>query len=65
MGARGSERVTFSRLPGVPRVCAVCGRHLRVVDVGRVHSNITYVAGVGVASTSLFCREHRNDGYAS
>jgi hypothetical protein len=63
--APGSDKRAFKQFPGVPRECAVCGCHLRVVDVGRVHSQVTYVAGVGVAATSLFCREHRTDGYGS
>ena len=65
MAARGSEKFAFKRFPVVPRECAVRGCHLRVVDVGRVHSQVTYVAGVGVASTSLFCLEHRTAGYGS
>ena len=55
----GSEKFAFKRFPGVPRRCAVCGRRLRVVDVGRVHSQVTYRDGLGVASTVFLCNEHR------
>ena len=65
MSARGSEKFAFKRHPGVPRECAVCGCRLRVVDVGRVHSKVTYIGGVGVATTSLYCQEHRTEGYGA
>ena len=55
----GSERFAFKAFPGVPRECAVCGRRLRVVDVGRVHSEITYRDGLGVATTTFRCTTHR------
>ena len=59
----GSERFAFKRFTDVPRQCAVCGRRLRVVDVGRVHSSITYGDGLGVATKPSAARApERVDG---
>lgn len=56
----GSEKFAWKLFPGVPHVCAVCGKALRVVDVRRDHT--TYVRGK--AFTSFFCHEHVHGGYA-
>ena len=56
--AQGSEQFTWKRHPGVPRVCAECGRELRVVDVARVHT--TYSSG---ALTRFYCQLHMHAGY--
>jgi len=58
--AQGSEQFTWKRYPGVPRVCAECGRELRVEDVGRVHTS--YSNG---ARTRFYCRHDMHAGYAA
>lgn len=55
----GSEKFAWKLFPGVPRVCSVCGRSLRVVDVGRHHSSIDKR---GIASTFFVCRDHVHEG---
>ena len=62
--ARASEKFAFKRFPGVPPECAVCGCRLRVIDVGRVHSSITYRDGVGVPTTIFLCTMHRREATA-
>lgn len=58
--ASGSEKFTFQRHPGVPRVCAACGRELRVEDVARVHTTYSYGA-----RTRFYCTECMHAGYAA
>ncbi len=53
--AAGSEKFAWKRYPGVPRVCAACGRTLRVEDVGRVHTTVDYESGVGITRTVFYC----------
>ena len=61
--AQGSEQFTWKLYPGVPRVCAECGRELRVVDVARVHTAITYSSGRVV--TRFYCQADMHLGYAA
>jgi len=37
--AKGSEQFAFSRHPGIPRVCAGCGKKLKVADVADVREH--------------------------
>jgi len=50
--AAGSEKFAWKLYPGVPRVCAACGRELRVEDIARVHT--TYSGGR--EATRFYCR---------
>jgi len=59
--AQGSEQFTWKLYPGVPRVCAECGRELRVEDVARVHT--TYSSGRAV--TRFYCQTDMHAGYAA
>jgi hypothetical protein len=56
----GSEKFAWKQFPGVPHICAVCKRELRVADVRRDHT--TYVQGK--ATSSFFCHEHVHGSYA-
>jgi hypothetical protein len=56
MSPKGSEAFMWRLFPGIERVCATCGRTLRVKDVGEHRT--TYKDGKAV-STVLWCREHR------
>ena len=61
----GSEKFAWKLYPDVPRVCAACGRELRVVDVGRVRTEVDYSSGQGKASSVFYCVEHIHEGYAA
>jgi len=59
----GSERFAFVQYPDTPRVCAACGRALRVVDVARIHTVIDYSSGSGKVSSVFYCVEDMHEGY--
>jgi hypothetical protein len=40
------------------------GEALRVLDVGRAHTHVTYVEGRGVAHTGFYCYGCQREGYA-
>lgn len=53
--AKGSEKFSWSLFPGAPRVCAVCEKPLRIVDVWRHETR--YVDGKA-QPVKFFCVEH-------
>lgn len=59
--ASGSERFAWLQYPGVPRVCAFCGRALRVVDVARVHTSYEN----GRARSRFYCGACLHEGYGA
>lgn len=56
--AKGSEQFAWKQFPGIPHVCATCGKTLRVVDVSRNHTSWV------TDETRFYCREHIHEGYA-
>jgi hypothetical protein len=66
--AKGSERFAFRHYPEVARECAHCGRRLRVEDVGRVHTHVTYGPDrIGRGVTRFYCTQTqcRHEGYGA
>jgi hypothetical protein len=55
MGAKGSEQLAWKQFPGVPHICDVCRRKLRIQDVGEIR---TYWEGKQ-KRTVFWCVEHR------
>ena len=59
--AKGSERFAFVQYADAPRVCASCGRRLRVGDVAKVHTRYES----GRATSRFYCREHMHTEYGA
>lgn len=54
--AAPSEAMAWKLFPGVPRVCDLCKRKLRIQDVGE---HRTYREDSRTVRTVFWCKEHR------
>lgn len=61
--SKGSEKMSWKHWPAETRVCATCGRKLRIVDVRREHTS--YAPDGSIRRRSLYCAEHVHDEYGA